>query len=41
MKTYSVRLTRQANEQIGEYAEYIQNKLLNPQAARKLCNCWE
>ena len=38
MKTYSVRLTRQANEQIGEYAEYIQNKLLNPQAARKFVN---
>lgn len=36
MKQYTVMLTTQASNQILEYASYIQNELLNPQAARKL-----
>mgnify|MGYP001625432077 FL=1 len=35
MKQYTVMLTTQASNQILEYASYIQNELLNPQAARK------
>ena len=35
MKQYTVMLTKQASNQILEYAAYIQNELLNPQAARK------
>lgn len=38
MKQYEVRLTTQANEHVLDYAEYIQNELLNPQAARKFIN---
>ena len=36
MKQYTVMLTTQASNQILEYASYIQNELLNPQAVRKL-----
>lgn len=36
MKQYTVMLTKQASHQILEYVSYIQNELLNPQAARKL-----
>lgn len=36
MKQYTVMLTKQAGNQILEHAAYIQNELLNPQAARKL-----
>lgn len=32
MKQYTVMLTKQASNQILEYAAYIQNELLNPQA---------
>lgn len=35
MKQYTVMLTTQASNQILEYASYIQNELLNPQAAKK------
>ena len=35
MKRYTVMLTKQAGNQILEYAAYIQNELLNLQAARK------
>lgn len=35
MRRYTVRLTKQASNQILEYAAYIRNELLNPQAARK------
>ena len=38
MKQYEVRSTKQANDHVLEYAEYIQNVLLNPQAARKFVN---
>ena len=38
MKQYTVMLTKQASNQILEYASYIQNELLNPRAARKLVN---
>lgn len=35
MKKYQVKVTLQANEQLLEYALYIQNELYNPQAAQK------
>lgn len=35
MKKYQVKVTLQANEQLLEYALYIQNELYNPQAAKK------
>lgn len=35
MKQYKVRLTTQASGHILDYAEYIQNELFNPQAARR------
>lgn len=38
MKQYEVRSTIQANEHVLDYAEYIQNELFNPQAARKFVN---
>lgn len=38
MKLYKVRMTKQANEHVLSYADYIQNILLNPQAARKFVN---
>lgn len=36
MMEYEVRVTPQASDQLYEYAQYIQDELLNPQAARKL-----
>ncbi len=38
MKKYEVRSTTQANKHILDYAEYIQDELLNPEAARKYVN---
>ena len=38
MKQYEVRSTKQANDHVLDYAEYIQNELLNHQAARKFVN---
>lgn len=38
MKKYTVKMTLQAQEQVLAYAEYIQNELMNPQAARKFVN---
>lgn len=35
MKQYEVRVTTQAENHMLEYAEYIQNELVNPQAAVK------
>lgn len=35
MKQYEVRVTAQAENHMLEYAEYIQNELVNPQAAVK------
>ena len=38
MKQYEVRLTTQASGHILDYAGYIQNELLNPQAAGRFVN---